>query len=109
MEFEAAILIAQKQPLVVDKIRHSGQLETGQVLVELFTSGICGSQIGEIDGVKGVDKFIPHLMGHEGCGRALKIGPGVTTIKEGDKVVLHWKKSLGINSNTPSYEYNGQN
>ena len=108
MEFEAAILISQKQPLVVDKIRHSGQLETGQVLVELLTSGICGSQIGEIDGVKGVDKFIPHLMGHEGCGRVLKIGPGVTTIKEGNKVVLHWKKSLGINSNTPSYEYNGQ-
>jgi len=108
MEFEAAILISQKQPLVVDKIKHSGQLEAGQVLVELFTSGICGSQIGEIDGVKGDDKFIPHLMGHEGCGRVLKIGPGVTTIKEGNKVVLHWKKSSGINSNTPSYEYNGQ-
>ena len=108
MEFEAAILIAQRQPLIIDKIRHSGQLETGQVLVELLTSGICGSQIGEIEGVKGLDKFIPHLMGHEGCGRVLKIGPGVTTIKEGNKVVLHWKKSLGINSETPSYEYNGQ-
>ena len=108
MEFEAAILIAQRKPLIVEKIRHNEQLEIGQVLVELYTSGICGSQIGEIEGIKGVDKFIPHLMGHEGCGRVLKIGPGVTTVKEGEKVVLHWKKSLGINSSTPFYEYNGQ-
>lgn len=108
MEFEAAILIAQRKPLIVEKIRHNEKLEIGQVLVELYTSGICGSQIGEIEGIKGVDKFIPHLMGHEGCGRVLKIGPGVTTVKEGEKVVLHWKKSLGINSSTPFYEYNGQ-
>lgn len=108
MEFEAAILIAQRKPLIVEKIRHNEKLEIGQVLVELYTSGICGSQIGEIEGIKGVDKFIPHLMGHEGCGRVLKTGPGVTTVKEGEKVVLHWKKSLGINSSTPFYEYNGQ-
>ena len=108
MEFEAAILIAQRKPLIVEKIRHNEKLEIGQVLVELYTSGICGSQIGEIEGIKGVDKFIPHLMGHEGCGRVLKTGPGVTTVKKGEKVVLHWKKSLGINSSTPFYEYNGQ-
>ena len=56
--------------------------------MELIVSGICGSQLGEIDGVKGNDKFIPHLMGHEGCGVIKKIGPGVKTVKEGDKVVL---------------------
>ena len=63
-------------------------------------SGICSSQLGEIDGVKGFDKFIPHLMGHEGCGRIIKTGPGVSTVR-GDKVVLHWKKGSGINSETP--------
>ena len=108
MEFQAAILTAQKQPLLIDEIIYSGELETGQVLVELFTSGICGSQIGEIEGVKGQDKFIPHLMGHEGCGRVIKTGPGVTNIKIGNKVVLHWKKGLGINSETPSYECKGK-
>ena len=108
MEFEAAILTQQNQPLVVDCIRYSeNKLGIGQVLVEIYVSGICGSQIGEIEGVKGQDKFIPHLMGHEGCGRVKKVGPGVTTVKSGDKVVLHWKKGNGINSEVPKYEWKG--
>lgn len=108
MEFQAAILTEQKKPLIVDNIKHNEELKIGQVLIELYVSGICGSQLGEIDGVKGFDKFIPHLMGHEGCGRVIKLGPGVTTVKEGDKVVLHWKQGSGINSETPIYEYNGR-
>ena len=68
MEFQAAILTELKKPLVVDNIRHDENLTIGQVLVELYVSGICGSQLGEIDGVKGFDNYIPHLMGHEGCG-----------------------------------------
>ena len=107
MEFQAAILTEQKKPLIVDTIRYDEKLKIGQVLVELYVSGICGSQLGEIDGVKGFDKFIPHLMGHEGCGRIIKTGPGVKTVQEGDKVVLHWKRGSGINSETPFYEYNG--
>ena len=103
METEAAILIAQKKPLIIEKIKIQDKLKIGQVLVELYVSGICGSQIGEIDGVKEKDKYLPHLMGHEGCGRVKKIGPGVTKVKKGDKVVLHWKKGSGINSQLPEY------
>ncbi len=108
MEFQAAILTEQKKPLVVDNITHNENLKIGQVFVELYVSGICGSQLGEIDGVKGFDKFIPHLMGHEGCGRIIKTGPGVSTVKEGDKVVLHWKQGSGINSETPVYKHKGR-
>ena len=108
METQAAILVEQGKPLVVDKITIPDQLDIGQVLVEIFVSGICGSQIGEIYGVKGEDKFLPHLMGHEGCGRIKDIGPGVTKLKIGDKVVLHWKKGIGINSKVPEYIWNGK-
>tara|TARA_S200000501_G_C20866012_1_gene761967 strand:- start:3978 stop:5018 length:1041 start_codon:yes stop_codon:yes gene_type:complete len=109
MEFEAAILTEQNKPLIVDYIKClNDELGIGQVLVELYVSGICGSQLGEIDGVKGSDKFIPHLMGHEGCGRVKELGPGVTTVKVGDKVVLHWKKGNGINSEVPKYEWKGK-
>ena len=45
-------------------------------------------------------------MGHEGCGIVEEIGPGVTTVKVGDKVVMHWRKGDGIESNFPSYIYN---
>ena len=67
----------------------------GQVLVKVECSGICGSQIGEISGAKGEDKYLPHLMGHEGCGYVLDVGEGVTKVKVGDKIILHWKKVKG--------------
>ena len=108
MEFEAAILVAQNEPLLVERIQYKDKLSVGQVLVELDVSGICGTQIGEISGAKGPDKFIPHLMGHEGCGRVKEIGPGVKKVKVGDKVVLHWKKGLGINSEVPKYYWKGR-
>ena len=103
METDAAILIAQNKPLIIEKVKIQDKLKIGQVLVEVYVSGICGSQIGEIDGVKGEDKYLPHLMGHEGCGRVMEVGPGVNTVKKGDKVVLHWRRGSGLNSELPEY------
>jgi len=105
---QAAILVAQQKPLVVDTIELPNQLEVGQVLVEMKTSGICGSQLGEIDGVKGPDRFLPHLMGHEGFGVVLEIGPGVRSVKPGDCVVLHWRPGAGIQADPPKYRWRGQ-
>ncbi len=79
-------------------------LDYGQVLIEVHSSGICGRQIQEIMGYKGEDKFLPHLLGHEGGGIVKKIGPGVSKCKIGDHVVLHWRKSKGIESNFPVYQ-----
>ena len=45
-------------------------------------------------------------MGHEGCGLVEEIGPGVTTVKKGDKVVMHWRKGEGIEAPFPTYIYN---
>ena len=100
---KSAILTESKKPLVITDIDMPSSLEFGQVLVKIFYSGICGAQINEIDAVKGPDKFLPHLLGHEGSGIVEKIGEGVTTVKTGDHVVLHWRKSSGIESVTPKY------
>ena len=105
---KAAILFEQKKPLIVENLKLPEVLEIGQVLVKVHTSGICGSQIGEIEGVKGKDSYLPHLMGHEGSGTVLQIGPGVTTVDVGDKVVLHWMKGRGIESQTPHYFLDSQ-
>lgn len=105
---QAAILVAQNQPLLVDTIELPDHLEVGQVLVELQVSGICGSQLGEIDGVKGPDRYLPHLMGHEGFGRVLEIGPGVKHVKPGDSVVLHWRPGAGIQADPPKYRWRDQ-
>lgn len=105
---KAAILTQQHQPLVVDQIHLPSELDVGQVLVEVLYSGICGSQIGEINGVKGPDKYLPHLLGHEGCGRVLAVGPGVSQLEPGDTVVMHWRKGNGINAKPAHYTWNNK-
>ncbi|MGO9109334.1 MAG: zinc-binding dehydrogenase [Thermoguttaceae bacterium] len=103
MKSLAAILVQQKAPLVLEEIEVL-RPAMGQVLVKILTSGICGSQIGEIDGVKGPDRFLPHLLGHEGTGIVLEVGEGVRTVKPNDKVVLHWRKGAGMESTAPVYQ-----
>tara|TARA_Y100001970_G_scaffold293457_1_gene440372 strand:- start:9727 stop:10755 length:1029 start_codon:yes stop_codon:yes gene_type:complete len=105
---KAAVLFKSKQALKVIDVELPKKLAHGQVLVKLSYSGICGAQINEIDAVKGKDKFLPHLLGHEGSGIIEKIGEGVTNVKVGDHVVLHWRKGAGFQSNTPVYKYKGK-
>jgi S-(hydroxymethyl)glutathione dehydrogenase/alcohol dehydrogenase len=57
----------------------------------------------EVQGLRGNDKYLPHLLGHEGVGIVLKIGSGVTKVKEGDKVIIGWIKSSGIASEKPMF------
>ena len=97
---KAAILEESNKPLTLGEVEIPSELQFGQVLVKLNYSGICGAQINEIDAVKGPDKFLPHLLGHEGSGVVQKIGPGISTVKVGDHVVLHWRPSSGIQSPT---------
>ncbi len=104
----AAILTELRAPLIIDEIDLPEALAAGQVMVKICYSGICGSQLGEIDGAKGEDKYLPHLLGHEGSGHVLAIGPGVRHVAVGDTVVLHWRKGLGIESETPRYRWRGQ-
>jgi S-(hydroxymethyl)glutathione dehydrogenase/alcohol dehydrogenase len=105
---KAAILVEQRKPLVIAEIELPQTLDVGQVLVKVHYSGICGSQLGEIDGAKGEDKFLPHLLGHEGSGTVVETGPGVRYVKAGDKVVLHWRKGLGIEPVPPKYKWDGK-
>ena len=105
---KAAILTDIKKPLVVSELEMPKTLEFGQVLVKIYYSGFCGSQLTEINGSRGEDKNIPHLLGHEGSGLVLDMGPGITTVSKGDHVVLHYMRSLGIESPTPKYKWGGK-
>ena len=101
----AAILVELEKPLVLEEVEIP-KLTFGQVLVKLLCSGICGSQLGEINGVKGKDNYLPHLLGHEGSGIVVDCGEGVKNVKDGDKVVLHWRNGFGIQSPPPVYHSN---
>lgn len=100
MKAKAAILETLGKPLVVEEIEIPAP-GIGQVLVRVICSGICGTQIEEISAKR--DPHLPHLLGHEGGGTVEAIGEGVTTIKEGDHVAMHWRKGLGIESDYPKY------
>jgi len=102
----AAILVEQRKPLVIDEVELP-PLKRGQVLVEIHATRVCGSQIGEIDGVKGPDKFLPHLLGHEAGAIVLEVGSDVTHIAPGDRVVCHWRPGAGIDAGGSVYDWNG--
>ena len=99
---KAAVLEKLNYPLAIREVFPT-ELLPGQVYVKVLASGLCGAQLHEIRGHRGNEKFLPHLMGHEGCGIVKEIGPGVTTVKEGDKVVMHWRPGSGIESEFPKY------
>jgi S-(hydroxymethyl)glutathione dehydrogenase/alcohol dehydrogenase len=103
---KSAILVELNKPLALSDVE-IGELATGQVLVRILVSGICGSQLHEISGNKGNGKFLPHLMGHEGCGIVERVGQGVSNVKPGDKVVMHWRPGSGIEAEFPKYKLNG--
>jgi len=105
---KAAILVESHKPLIIAEIELPRELSFGQVLVKVHYSGICGAQINEIHAAKGPDKFLPHLLGHEGSATVLEIGPGVKTVVPGDTVVMHWRPSDGIQAEPAGYQWNGR-
>lgn len=102
MKFRAAVLEQLNKPLVIRELEVP-PLQFGQVLVKIKQAGICGSQLSEIKGWKGNERFLPHLMGHEGYGEVCDTGFGITKVKIGDNVVLHWRKGSGIEADFPKY------
>lgn len=107
MKTQAAILVQTERPLVLAELEIPA-LKPGQVLVEIAYSGACGTQVMEIRGHKGEDKWVPHCLGHEATGTVIETGPGITKVKTGDKVVLSWIKGTGIEAGGAVYAWEGR-
>jgi len=103
MKTKAAVLYEIDEPLRVEELAIP-DLQSGQVLIAIAFSGICRSQLNEIQGLKGKDKYLPHALGHEGSGIVKAIGPGVSKVKPGDHVVLTWIKGRGIDAPATVYK-----
>ena len=97
VRFRAAVLRDLKSPLTLETIETHG-LQKGQVLVRLSYTGVCHSQLMEVEGARGPDRFLPHLLGHEGTGVVVDVGPGVTKVVPNQKVVLGWIKGHGLDA-----------
>lgn len=82
MKTKAAIADG-KGKFSLEEIEVSSPLE-GEVLVEIKAAGICHTDHASLNWKR------PLVMGHEGAGVVRQIGPGVTHVKPGDRVVLNW-------------------
>lgn len=103
MRTKAAVLVAPGQPLALWDDVEVPPLARGQVLVRVAYSGVCHSQLMEASGQRGPDPWLPHLLGHEATGEVLAAGDGVAKVRPGDRVILTWIKSEGLEAGGSRY------
>ena len=107
MKTTAAVLVELGQPLELVEL-DIPSLKPGQVLIEVAYSGVCHTQLLEVRGHRGEDRYLPHCLGHEGSGIVHDIGPAVTKVKPGDSVILSWIKGSGADVPGTNYGGNGR-
>ncbi len=85
----AAIFIEPKKPLIVDEVEFPDP-GPDQVLVKLFASGVCHSQLHRMQRPAPPGHRLPALLGHESTGIVAAKGREVKHVKEGDHVITTW-------------------
>ena len=86
MKTRAAVAFKAKKPLEIVEVDLEGPKE-GEVLVEIMATGLCHTDAYTLDGLDSEGLF-PSILGHEGAGLVREIGPGVTSVKPDDHVIL---------------------
>ena len=89
---KAAVLEKINKPLKVKKLM-TKKIARNQLLIRVKYTFVCGSQLNEIFGKKGKDKYLPHTLGHEAVGIIIKAGSKITKFKNGDTVIISWIKN----------------
>jgi S-(hydroxymethyl)glutathione dehydrogenase/alcohol dehydrogenase len=94
MKTRAAVAFAAKQPLEIEMVELEGPKQ-GEVLVELKATGICHTDEFTWSGADPEGLF-PAILGHEGAGVVLEVGPGVTSVAPGDHVIPLYTPECGV-------------
>jgi len=85
MKVRAAVAVAAGKPLEIHDVDLEGP-KAGEVLVEIKATGICHTDEFTLSGADPEGLF-PAILGHEGAGIVVEVGPGVTSLKKGDHVI----------------------
>jgi S-(hydroxymethyl)glutathione dehydrogenase/alcohol dehydrogenase len=85
MKVKAAVAHAAKEPLAIEELELEGPKQ-GEVLVEIKATGICHTDAYTLSGADPEGLF-PSILGHEGAGVVVEVGPGVTSLKKDDHVI----------------------
>lgn len=85
MRTRAAVAFEAGKPLEVTEVNLEGP-KAGEVMVEIKATGICHTDEFTRSGADPEGAF-PAILGHEGAGVVVEVGPGVTSVKKGDHVI----------------------
>ena len=85
MKTRAAIATAAGKPLSIEEVELDGP-RAGEVLIEIKATGVCHTDAFTLSGADPEGLF-PAILGHEGAGVVVDVGPGVTSLKKGDHVI----------------------
>ena len=85
MDVRAAVATAAGKPLEIMTVQLEGP-KAGEVMVEIKATGICHTDDFTLSGADPEGLF-PAILGHEGAGIVVDVGPGVTSVKKGDHVI----------------------
>src|ERR1700750_321544 len=85
MDVRAALAVAAGKPVQVRHVQLEGP-RAGEVLIEIKATGICHTDEFTLSG-KDPEGLFPAILGHEGAGVVVDVGPGVTSVKKGDHVI----------------------
>ncbi len=92
MKTKAAIVYEYDKPVVVEEIDLRSPRES-ELLIKIEASGICHSDYSVMKGILPHD--LPEVLGHEGSGTVMEVGPGTNRYQVGDRVMLPFVSSCG--------------
>tara|TARA_X000000950_G_scaffold289185_1_gene410570 strand:- start:969 stop:2000 length:1032 start_codon:yes stop_codon:yes gene_type:complete len=107
--FTAAVLENIKKPLRIVRNIKIPKIKKNQVLVKMYYSAVCGSQLFEIDGQRGKDHYLPHMLGHEGTGKIIKMNSKNSNLKVNDLVFVSWISNKKIKNEGINFKYPNKN
>jgi S-(hydroxymethyl)glutathione dehydrogenase / alcohol dehydrogenase len=85
MKTRAAVAYEAGKPLVIEEVDLAGP-KAGEVMIEIKATGVCHTDEFTRSGADPEGLF-PAIFGHEGAGVVVEVGPGVTSVKQGDHVI----------------------
>lgn len=85
MKAKAAVAFEAGKPLEITEVEVDGP-RAGEVLVEIKATGVCHTDAFTLSG-EDPEGLFPAILGHEGAGIVREVGPGVTSLSEGDHVI----------------------
>src|SRR5881398_2334049 len=100
---QAAVVHEFTSPLRLEEVAKP-EPGPGEIVVKIEASGLCHTDIHAAHGDWPVKPNLPFIPGHEGVGIVEQVGPGVTVVKEGDRVAIPW---LGYACGTCEYCISG--